>query len=112
MFCTRCGTNLDENARFCSGCGASVSGAPSSEQARPSRSTRGLYRSRYDSKVAGVCAGIAQHFEIDVAIVRILWVVLTVYPPGVGLIAYIICWIAMPKEPYRVPASAQTVHSN
>jgi len=76
------------------------------EPPRPARSSGGLYRSRYDAKVAGVCAGIARHFDIDVAIVRILWVVLTVYPPGVGLIAYIICWIAMPKEPYRVPAAS------
>ena len=113
MFCTRCGTNLDEKARFCSDCGASVGGgAPASDAPRAARSTGGLHRSRYDVKVAGVCAGIARHFDIDVAIVRILWVVLTIYPPGVGLIAYIICWIAMPKEPYRAPASTQTVHSN
>jgi len=109
MFCTRCGTNLDEKARFCSDCGASVGGAATAEPPRP---RSGLYRSRYDAKVAGVCAGVARHFDMDVSIVRILWLALTVYPPGVGFIAYIICWMAMPKEPYRVPATAQTVHSN
>ena len=109
MFCTRCGTNLDEKARFCSDCGTSVGGSAPAEPPRP---RSGLYRSRYDSKVAGVCAGVARHFDMDVSIVRILWLALTVYPPGVGFIAYIICWMAMPKEPYRVPASAQTVPSN
>ncbi|HEV8146819.1 MAG TPA: PspC domain-containing protein [Bryobacteraceae bacterium] len=113
MFCTRCGTNLDEKARFCSDCGAAVGGsAPPPEEPRQQRWTRGLYRSRTDAKVAGVCAGIARHFDIDVSIVRILWLAMTVYPPGVGFIAYIICWIAMPKEPYRLPASTQTVHSS
>ncbi|SRR5258706_8188025 len=116
MFCTRCGTKLDEKARFCSDCGASVGGAPGETQyTSPPRQTHfgsGLYRSRYDAKVAGVCAGIARHFDIDVSIVRILWLLLTIYPPGCGLIAYIICWIAMPKEPFRSPASTQTVHSN
>jgi phage shock protein C len=113
MFCTRCGTNLDEKARFCSDCGASVGGTanpPVNETPRQPRP--GLYRSRYDAKVAGVCAGVARHLDLDVSIVRILWLLLTIYPPGCGLIAYIICWIAMPKEPYRAPASTQTVHSS
>jgi phage shock protein C len=112
MFCTRCGTNLDEKARFCSDCGASVGGATPPVNDTPRQPRQGLYRSRYDAKVAGVCAGVARHLDLDVSIVRILWLLLTIYPPGCGLIAYIICWIAMPKEPYRVPASAQTVHSN
>jgi phage shock protein C len=57
------------------------------------------------AKVAGVCAGFARYFGLDVTLVRVLWVVLTVCPvPSFGLVAYIVAWIVMPKDPSTVPA--------
>lgn len=50
-----------------------------------------------DKKLAGVCGGIAEYFELDPTLVRILWVVFTVLG-GSGIIAYILAWILMPNE--------------
>lgn len=55
-----------------------------------------LTKSRMDRKVAGVCGGIAEFFEMDVTIIRILWVIFT-FMGGSGLLAYIICALIMPE---------------
>ncbi|MEO5616542.1 MAG: PspC domain-containing protein [Candidatus Eisenbacteria bacterium] len=57
-----------------------------------------FYRSRKDKKIAGVCGGLAQYFGIDPVIPRIILLVLLL-GAGVGLLAYIICWIVIPMEP-------------
>ena len=56
-----------------------------------------LYRSN-DAIIGGVCAGIADYFEIDVTLVRIITVVLVLVGMGFPIIAYIICLIAVPKQ--------------
>lgn len=58
-----------------------------------------LYRSTTDKKIAGVCGGLAEYFDIDVTLVRILFV-LTLLPGGVpGLLLYLILAIVMPRRP-------------
>jgi len=57
-----------------------------------------LYRSRKDSKVAGVCGGIAEYFNVDPTIIRLL-AVLTIFFGGGGIVAYIIAWLIIPLEP-------------
>jgi phage shock protein PspC (stress-responsive transcriptional regulator) len=57
-----------------------------------------LYRSRYEKKIGGVCAGLADFFQIDVTVVRLIWVLLAVFA-GTGILAYIIAWIIIPEEP-------------
>ena len=57
-----------------------------------------LTRSR-DKKIAGVAAGLAEYFDIDPTIVRILFVVVF-FAGGASLLAYIIMWIVMPEAPY------------
>lgn len=56
-----------------------------------------LTRSLEDKKIAGVCAGVAQYFDIDPVIIRIIWLVLA-FGYGFGLLAYIICWFVLPTE--------------
>jgi phage shock protein PspC (stress-responsive transcriptional regulator) len=58
-------------------------------------------RSVVDSKIAGVCGGIAEYFDIDSTLVRVIFVVLSVFPGGFagGLIVYVLCWVVMPKAP-------------
>ena len=51
-----------------------------------------------DKKIAGVCAGFAEYFDMDVTLMRIIFLILLVTPPGVGLIGYFIAWIAMPRD--------------
>jgi phage shock protein PspC (stress-responsive transcriptional regulator) len=59
-----------------------------------------LMRSRTDAHLAGVCGGLADYFNIDVKIIRILWVISAFFGgPSIG--AYIICAIIIPKEPVR-----------
>ncbi len=57
-----------------------------------------LYRSRTDRKIAGVCGGLAAYFGLDPVIIRIVWVV-SALGAGLGILAYLICWLAIPKEP-------------
>ncbi|MCX6826951.1 MAG: PspC domain-containing protein [candidate division Zixibacteria bacterium] len=57
-----------------------------------------LYRSRINSKIGGVCGGLAEYFGVDPTLVRLIAVALFLVH-GVGLITYIIAWIIMPKQP-------------
>ena len=58
-----------------------------------------LYESSTDKKLAGVCGGIAEYFNIDSTLVRLGWVVFSLLG-GSGLLAYIIAAIIMPDRPY------------
>ena len=69
---------------------------------------RRLYRCRHDQRVAGVASGLAEYFDIDPTIVRVLWV-LSIFFGGVGLLVYIAMAIIVPLEPegaYTVGAQA------
>ena len=60
--------------------------------------SEGLYRSRDDRIIMGVCGGIAKHYNQDPTLVRILMfiVALTV----IGILGYIIMGLVIPEEPY------------
>jgi phage shock protein PspC (stress-responsive transcriptional regulator) len=58
-----------------------------------------LYRSIDDKVIGGVCAGLANYFNIDASLVRIIAVLLLLIPPFPALLAYIIMWIVVPKTP-------------
>ena len=60
-----------------------------------------LYRSRYERKILGVCGGIGGYFNIDPAIVRILFVVGAFASFGVMIALYIIMALVVPEEPVR-----------
>ncbi len=55
-----------------------------------------LYRSFADKKLCGVCGGLAEYFDVDSTLIRLLWVVFTLMG-GAGLLAYIICAIIVPQ---------------
>ena len=55
-----------------------------------------LYKSRNNKMICGVCAGIADYFNIDPSIVRVLLAVL-VLAAGTGVLAYIACAIILPE---------------
>ena len=56
-----------------------------------------LYKSSTDKKVCGVCGGLANYFDVDSTVIRLIWVIFTL-AGGSGLIAYIIAAIIMPDE--------------
>ncbi len=60
-----------------------------------------LYKSYKDKKIFGVCAGIANYFNIDPTIVRIIWAIL-VLACGTGLLAYIVAALIMDYDPTEV----------
>ena len=95
MFCTSCGTEMADGFRYCSQCGAAI--------ASHAEAAKRLSRPREDRKIAGVCAGVARYLGIDVTLVRVLMVVFTIWPPGVGLIFYVVCWFVMPNDPLALP---------
>ena len=101
MFCTICGKEMKTGDRFCPSCGRIASDAP---QPGPHARSR-LVRVNQGKKIAGVCAGIARHNEWDVTLVRVAFLAAIVLH-GLGLVAYLIAWIAMPREEYALyPAS-------
>jgi len=57
-----------------------------------------LVRSTTDKKIAGVAAGLADYFDLDPTIVRVVWLLAILFA-GTGLIAYLILWIALPPGP-------------
>lgn len=59
--------------------------------------TKKLYKSSTDKKLCGVCGGIAEYFDIDSTIVRLLWVFFSLFA-GSGLLAYIVAAIVMPNH--------------
>lgn len=58
-----------------------------------------VYRSIDDKVLAGVCGGLANYFDIDSTIVRVLWI-LGFFAGGLGILAYIICAIIIPQESF------------
>ncbi len=59
-----------------------------------------FYLSAKDKKIGGVCGGIAEYFDIDPLLVRILFLV-AILEIGVGLFAYIALWLLAPRNPNR-----------
>ena len=72
--------------------------------------TRKLYRSRSNRQVAGVCGGLAEYFNLDATLIRILFVVLAVLG-GSGLVLYLAMWIIVPNaQRRRDPAGDGSPH--
>ena len=61
-------------------------------------STRRLYRSRKNRKIAGVSAGLAEYLNVDPTIIRVLFIVFAVMGGAGGLI-YLAMWLVVPEEP-------------
>ncbi len=57
-----------------------------------------LYRSVEDKKIAGVCSGLGDYFDIDPTIIRLIWLAM-IFAVGTGVLAYIIAWIIVPEKP-------------
>ena len=99
-FCSNCGSALPPTARFCSACGAVVTGFPSAgfpPFAYPPFAPR-LVRPIFGRQFAGVCIGLARTYGWDVGLVRILSVVSGIFLFPFPEIVYLACWIGIPQE--------------
>lgn len=57
-----------------------------------------LVRPKQGRKIAGVCLGVADYLNVDVTLVRLLWI-FALLPGGIpGLVPYLLCWIIIPSE--------------
>src|SRR5271155_3494786 len=108
MVCTNCQRHIADGSKFCYNCGAQQTAAPASGMAVETGGKRKLMRSSTDKKIAGVCAGLADYFDMDATIIRVLWLLLLICA-GTGLLAYIILWIVLPVAPGGVVPTSSTV---
>jgi phage shock protein C len=113
MYCTRCGAQNADGASFCTACGASLitqtqtgvppgaagfagSGFTPPYSAAPPRR---LKRAMAHKKIAGVCAGFAEYFDMDVTLVRLIWFGVSLMSGIVpGVMVYIVAWIILPRD--------------
>jgi phage shock protein C len=68
-----------------------------------------LIRPRDGRMLAGVCAGVADYFGLDVTLVRVIWAVLAVITGGAGILAYLVAWILIPNEGQQSSVAENTV---
>jgi phage shock protein C len=81
--------------------GPEPAGPPGPDPAAP----RQVRRSRSERLIAGVCGGIGRYLGVDPVLLRIAFIVLAL-ANGVGLIAYVVAWVAIPEErPGQPPAT-------
>jgi phage shock protein C len=95
MYCNYCGKSLPDDALCCAYCGKRMEGVIARKR---------LVRPRSGRKIAGVCLGFAEYFDLDVALIRIVWLLCAL--SGAGILAYIAAWIVVPEEPLMLSAPA------
>ena len=108
MYCTKCGVVLGEKARFCSECGCPTARNTFAGRSDFAQGYPKLSRPREDRKIAGVCAGFAKYFEVDVVLMRVLWLGIALCT-GVGFLAYLAAWIVIPAD-YGYETRTVVVH--
>ena len=71
------------------------------DQTAPVADGRVLRRSTTDRQIAGICGGMAEYFQVDSTMVRLLWVVLSIFVGAIigGIIAYLLAWLIIPRAP-------------
>lgn len=96
MTCPNCHRDIADYSNFCYFCGAKQLRAPAGTPA-----AKRLMRSSVDCKIAGVCGGIAEYLDIDSTVIRLIWVLLVIFPVPLvpAILCYLVAWLVMPRAP-------------
>jgi phage shock protein C len=101
MTCPKCARDVEPDSMFCRYCGAGIAPAAGGTGGPPPipPASRRLVRLPSEGRLAGVCAGLAAYLEVDVTIVRLAWVILSIFPGALigGVVAYVGAWLIMPE---------------
>ncbi|MGB8801354.1 MAG: PspC domain-containing protein [Candidatus Acidiferrales bacterium] len=103
MNCQQCHKEIAEYSNFCYYCGARQN--PNAAPSAAARPQKRLMRSSTDCKLGGVCGGIAEYLDVDSTIVRLIWVVLILFPfPLIpAVLGYFVAWLVIPQAPLPLP---------
>ena len=111
MICPNCQKEIADGSKFCYNCGARLSTDAPPPPAYSAMPQKRLMRSSRDKKLGGVCAGLADYFDLDPTIVRVVWL-LAVFLGGTGILAYLVLWIVLPLAPPVTAVTAPTTSAN
>lgn len=70
-----------------------------------------LYRSSDNKVIAGVAGGLGEYLNIDPVVIRIIFVILTIFS-GSGILLYLVMWIIMPDKKHLNTKTAEVMHAN
>lgn len=95
MTCPNCHRDIAEYSNFCYFCGTKqvrAVGLPAAKR---------LMRSSVDSKIGGVCGGLAEYLDVDSTVVRLIWVMLVIFPVPLvpAILCYLVAWVVIPRAP-------------
>jgi len=111
MLCPSCQKDIVDGSKFCYNCGAKVAADSATASTPPPVAVpspvKRLMRSSRDKKIGGVCAGLADYFDLDATIVRVIWL-LAIFLGGTGVLLYLILWIVLPLAPSVVMVGVPT----
>lgn len=83
----------------------------SSDKSSPKPQFEGLYRSETNKVIAGVAGGLGEYFNIDATIIRIIFILMTVFG-GSGLIIYLVLWLIIPSKNSHPKDSQDAIRNN
>ena len=106
MTCANCQKDIAVGSKFCYNCGAKQPETVPPGISPATGAPKKLMRSSTDKKIGGVCGGLADYFDLDPTVIRLVWLLL-VFFAGTGLLVYIVLWIVLPlAPPGMIPTSA------